>query len=108
MKRYDLATLNLNRFFSVSEHTNVRHEVCYNAYLRWFPKCEAQFSSFFEKFKYKTLAEKIRDFLPQPSISASQTVQVEHTNEAMREDNNDNDGAGEAMAQVDDDDGDLV
>lgn len=26
----------------------------------------------------------------------------------MREDNNDNDGAGEAMAQVDDDDGDLV
>lgn len=63
---------------------------------------------FFEKFKYKSLAEKIRDFLPQPSISASQTVQVEHTNEAMREDNNDNDGAGEAMAQVDDDDGDLV
>lgn len=63
---------------------------------------------FFEKLKYKSLAEKIRDFLPQPSISASQTVQVEHTNEAMREDNNDNDGAGEAMAQVDDDDGDLV
>lgn len=63
---------------------------------------------FLQKFKYKTLAEKIRDFLPQPSISASQTVQVEHTNEAMREDNNDNDGAGEAMAQVDDDDGDLV
>lgn len=63
---------------------------------------------FFEKIKYKSLAEKIRDFLPQPSISASQTVQVEHTNEAMREDNNENDGAGEAMAQVDDDDGDLV
>lgn len=67
-------------------------------------------------FKYKTLAEKIRDFLPQPSISASQTVLVEHSNEAMRDDGADDDdgavadadaGAGEAMARLDDNE-DLV
>lgn len=60
------------------------------------------------------MAEKIRDFLPQPSISASQTVLVEHSNEAMRDDGDDGDdgavanaGAGEAMARLDDNE-DLV
>lgn len=50
----------------------------------------------FHSIQFKTLAERIRDFLPKPSISGSQTVEVEHTNEAFKAD--DNYGAGETMA----------
>lgn len=53
--------------------------------------------------QFKTIAEKMREFLPQPSISNSQTVQVEHSNESMsRNSQNEGiDGAGEAMATLD-------
>ena len=45
----------------------------------------------------------MREFLPQPSISTSQTVQVEHSNEPMsRASQNEGiDGGGEAMATLD-------
>lgn len=45
----------------------------------------------------------MREFLPQPSISNSQTVQVEHSNEPIRRNSQNEaaDGAGETMATLD-------
>lgn len=50
--------------------------------------------------KFKAIAEKMRDYLPQPNTSNSQTVQVEYSSE-LRSDANDMDGAGETMADLD-------
>ncbi|XP_055318142.1 Bardet-Biedl syndrome 4 protein homolog [Sitodiplosis mosellana] len=77
MKRYELAVANINNFFSVVEHVNVRNE-------------------------FKAIAEKMREYLPQPSTSNSQTVEVEHSTEPISSNStNDIEGAGEAMATLD-------
>lgn len=52
-------------------------------------------------FKFKVIAEKMREFLPQPSTSNSQTVQVEHSTEPTGSSTNDIEGAGEVMATLD-------
>lgn len=52
----------------------------------------------FYPFKFKTIAEKMRDLLPQPSISKNQTVEVEREQPIENDANDSNEGAGEAMA----------
>lgn len=100
LKRYDLAVTNLTNFFSVAEHVNVRHEVSqlftlnigFDAKIKWMT-----LSSLYTQFK--TIAERMREFLPQPSISNSQTVEVEHSTEPIP--NADSEGAGDAMSPLD-------
>lgn len=108
MKRYDQAATNLNHFFSVVEHTNVRHEVSFSYNYSISSICICFSFLVCPLMKFKALAEKIRDFLPQPSVSASQTVQIEHSNDSTRADDGDGgEGAGETMATLDDNE-DLV
>lgn len=52
----------------------------------------------FQFFKFKTMAEKMKEYLPQPSTSNSQTVQVEHSTEPV---SNSDEGGGEAMSPLD-------
>lgn len=62
----------------------------------------------FYPFKFKTIAEKMRDLLPQPSISNNQTVKVEREQPIENEANDSNEGAGEAIASQLDDHENLV
>lgn len=55
----------------------------------------------FIAFKFKLIAEKMREFLPQPSISNSQTVEVEHSTEPSTSQTDDFEGGGEVMATLD-------
>ncbi|XP_031616366.1 Bardet-Biedl syndrome 4 protein homolog [Contarinia nasturtii] len=83
MKRYEAAVPNLSNFFSIAEHINVRHE-------------------------HKALAEKMKEFLPHPSVSNSE-VEVEYSTEKGGPvEANDIEGGGEAMAAALDEHENLV